>query len=100
MLSSPPIVFLAIKRVEYSAEIGYGMYPSTSIFFALYYLLTSVHALHIAGGLIVNFYLAAAGVRSTAGDAPRFANCVSAVALYWYFVDAVWLCIFILLYLL
>jgi heme/copper-type cytochrome/quinol oxidase subunit 3 len=92
-------LFLAIKAFEYNAEIGQGIYPATSTFAAVYYLLTSIHALHIVGGAIANFYLAAAGLRSTGGDAARFANRLSACALYWYFVDVVWLCIFGSLYL-
>ena len=93
------LIFLGVKSVEYSNKLAHGYYASSSTFFALYYLLTAVHALHIAGGLVVNAYLAAAGLQSTSGDAAMYANRIRAVALYWYFVDLVWLCIFILLYL-
>jgi cytochrome c oxidase subunit III len=93
------VVFLGIKALEYSLELRHGRYPSSDTFLALYYLLTGVHALHIAGGLIATGYLALAGVRSTGGDIARFANRLSAMALYWYFVDTVWMCIFVLLYL-
>ena len=93
------LVFLGIKGIEYSAEISHGVYPATSTFAAVYYLLTSIHGLHILGGAITCFYLAAAGVRSTGGDAPQFVNRLNACALYWYFVDIVWLCIFGALYL-
>jgi len=63
-------------------------------------LLTSVHALHVAGGLVALAWHAATGVRSTGGDHDRFANRIRALRLYWYFIDAVWLLIFGLMYLL
>jgi cytochrome c oxidase subunit III len=93
------VLFLGIKTFEYTAELRRGMYPATSTFLALYYLLTAVHAFHVAGGAAVNAYLAFAGSRSTGFDVRRFRNRLSAMALYWYFVDLIWLCIFVLLYL-
>lgn len=93
------LIFIGLKNVEYSSKLAHGYYASSSTFFALYYLLTAVHAVHIAGGLVVNAYLAVAGLQSTSGNAAMYANRIRAVALYWYFVDLVWLCIFVLLYL-
>jgi cytochrome c oxidase subunit III len=92
-------VFLAVKSVEYASELRSGMYPSSSTFLALYYLLTGVHALHIVGAVIAAGYLALAGLRSTGGDIPRLANRVRAVTLYCGFVDVVWISIFVTLYL-
>jgi heme/copper-type cytochrome/quinol oxidase subunit 3 len=48
---------------------------------------------HVAGGVVVNVWLAA-GTR----DVPRLVNRLSAAALYWYFVDLVWLVLVALLY--
>lgn len=93
------LAFLGMKGTEYAAKLGHGIYPATSTFFAVYYLLTFVHALHVGGGLVANSYLAAAGARSTGGDSLRFANRIGAAALYWHFVDLVWVCIFVTLYL-
>jgi cytochrome c oxidase subunit 3 len=92
-------MFLAVKGFEYSSELRNGSYPSTSTFFALYYLLTAVHAVHIMGAVIATGYLAAAGLRSTGGDVARLANRVRALALYCGFVDLVWVSIFVVLYL-
>lgn len=89
------IVFVGLKVREWVAEIGHGMYPATSTFAALYFLLTGVHAVHVLGGLVANVYVVSAG-----GGAARVANRVAAAALYWYFIDLVWLIIFALLYLL
>jgi cytochrome c oxidase subunit III len=94
------VVFLAVKGVEYASKLDAGLYPATSTFMAVYYLLTSVHALHVAGGLGVIGYFGAAGTRSTRGSLPRFANRLASLTLYWHFVDLVWICLFVTLYLL
>jgi len=101
------IVFLAIKGVEYAGEIRAGLRPSTSQALAMYYLLTGMHALHVAGGLIANVW-ALAGLRGNGAVAKAPAagvplalslGRIRALSLYWLFVDAVWLVILGVLYL-
>jgi heme/copper-type cytochrome/quinol oxidase subunit 3 len=88
--------FLAVKAFEYSDEISRGLVPSRSTFFALYFTLTGLHALHVIAGVIANVWIIAGASRvpeaMTAGR-------LRAVSLYWAFVDVVWLAIFILMYL-
>jgi heme/copper-type cytochrome/quinol oxidase subunit 3 len=93
-------LFLGIKAFEYATKLQDGLYPSSSTFLALYYLLTAVHAVHVLGGVVVNGYLAVSGARSTGGSSALFANRVTAAALYWHFVDIIWIAIFVVLYLL
>jgi cytochrome c oxidase subunit III len=93
-------VFLSIKGFEYSAKVALGLYPATSTYLAVYYLLTGVHAVHVLGGLLVIGYFAAVGTWSTRGSMPAFANRLGSVTLYWHFVDVVWVCLFVMLYLL
>jgi len=90
------LVFLVLKSIDYSTEIRHGIVPSLNTFVAMYFTLTGLHALHVIGGLIANLW-AAIGARA-AGDALT-AGRVHALSLYWMFVDAVWLVIFVLLYL-
>ena len=84
-------VFLAWKAAGYAAMVNAGLVPSTGTFVALYYLLTGVHALHVLGGVAVAGWFA---IRPQ--PAPR----VAALSLYWYFVDVVWILVFIAFYLL
>jgi heme/copper-type cytochrome/quinol oxidase subunit 3 len=93
-------IFLAIKFVEYSHHIAAGELPSSNTFFAIYYTLTAVHALHIAGGLVVMLYFLGPGAKLWTVNPDQFANRVEAVGLYWHFVDFVWIFLFPLLYLL
>lgn len=90
------VVFLVIKGVEWRGEIGDGLLPSVNTFFAMYFTLTGLHALHVIAGLVANAW-ALAGV-TRVGDAMT-AGRVRSLALYWAFVDVVWLVIFLLFYL-
>jgi heme/copper-type cytochrome/quinol oxidase subunit 3 len=84
--------FLAVKGTEYADKLSQGLVPATDVFLGLYYTMTGLHALHIAAGLAVNLYLLGPGGRS--------AHRVELAALYWHFVDVIWICIFAVFYLL
>ena len=88
-------VFLVIKAIEYQHELARGLVPSVSTFWAIYFVLTGLHVIHVIGGLIANAW----AVLGRAGDAMTL-NRVRLLSLYWAFVDLVWIAIFVLLYLL
>lgn len=90
------VLFLVIKGIEWRGEIGDGLVPSVNTFFAMYFTLTGLHALHVIAGLVANAW-ALAGARHV-GDAMT-AGRIRSLALYWAFVDVVWLVIFLLFYL-
>jgi heme/copper-type cytochrome/quinol oxidase subunit 3 len=96
VVSALATVFLAIKGFEYRAEWNAGLVPATSTFMAMYYTLTGVHALHVAGGILANLWVIA-GTRSV-GEAMT-AGRLKLISRYWVFVDLVWLVMFIGLYL-
>jgi heme/copper-type cytochrome/quinol oxidase subunit 3 len=65
----------------------------------MYYLLTGVHALHVAAGLVANLW-ALAGLRDKSSVPLALSlGRIRALSLYWIFVDLVWLVILVLLYL-
>jgi cytochrome c oxidase subunit III len=92
--------FILVKYVDYSQKWSHGLYPSTSTYLAIFFTLTGVHALHVIGGLVVNSYLWLSSRRLWQTDPDRLFSRISAAAVYWNFVDAVWLVLFVLLYLL
>jgi heme/copper-type cytochrome/quinol oxidase subunit 3 len=92
------IVFLAIKSVEYGGELGHGLRPSTNNFVGLYFVMTFLHAVHVAGGALVTGYLAVRGAVLAQDDHGRLRGRLGTVALYWYFVDIVWILMFVTLY--
>jgi heme/copper-type cytochrome/quinol oxidase subunit 3 len=89
------LAFLAIKAVEYGGEIRRGLVPSINTFLATYFTLTGLHALHVAGGLVANLWTLAG-----AGKVPQplTRGRLHALALYWGFVDIVWLLILVFVY--
>jgi cytochrome c oxidase subunit III len=93
-------VFLLIKFMADREHIAAGELPSRDIFFAIYFTLTGVHALHVAGGLAVMAYFLGPGSKLWAVNPDQFANRIEATGLYWHFVDLVWLLLFPILYLL
>jgi cytochrome c oxidase subunit III len=90
------VVFLGVKSIEYAGEIRQGLVPSVNTFLATYFTLTGLHALHVIAGLVANVW-ALTGVRRVGMDMTT--GRIRALALYWAFVDAVWVIIFILFYL-
>ncbi len=86
--------FLAIKGVEYAGEISRGLVPSANTFLAIYFALTGLHALHVAGGLIANVW----AIAGRAGDAMTV-NRIRLLSVYWVFVDIIWIAIFGIVYL-
>lgn len=93
------VVFLAIKFVEYRGELAEGLRPSTSNFLGLYFVMTSLHAFHVACGVAVNLFLCGPGTAMLRRDPARFTGRVEAAALYWNFIDVIWILMFITLYL-
>jgi len=92
-------VFLGLKGVEYADEIARGLRPATNNFMGIYFTLTSLHALHVAGGLLVNVWLMATASNGWAARPGRLKNRMRAATTYWNFIDVIWLAMFAMLYL-
>ena len=93
-------IFLAVKAVEYGHKFEHGISPATSNFYAIYFVITGLHGLHIIGGIIVNAYLLGPGSRMWKTQPERFTGRIECAGLYWHFVDLVWIFLFPILYLL
>lgn len=66
-------------------------------FFAVYFAMTGLHALHVIAGLVVIAWILARSLRGHFG--PAYSTPVHMVGLYWHVVDIVWIYLFPLLYL-
>ena len=97
--------FLAIKGVEWHAEWREHLFPGPAFaldvpgaqaFFALYFVMTGLHAVHMIAGIATLAVLAAGRARER--DRAR-ADHIEIAALYWHFVDLVWIFLYPLLYL-
>ncbi len=94
------LVFLLLKSTEYRAELLAGLRPATNNFLGLYFTLTGLHALHLICGVVVNAWLWLTVPAMHAAEPARAVSRIRTAALYWNFVDLVWLIMFPLLYLL
>lgn len=90
-------LFLAGQAWEYAELASQGFTVSSNVFGTAFYTLTGFHGLHVAGGLTM-LALTASRVRSRPSSG--LAGTAEAVGLYWHFVDAVWIALFGVLYLL
>ncbi|MCL5966175.1 MAG: cytochrome c oxidase subunit 3 family protein [Deltaproteobacteria bacterium] len=89
--------FLAVKYFEWTAKFAHGFYPSTDIFFSLYFMMTGLHGLHVLGGMsVLGWILYRAGRRHFTAE---YHTPVEIAGLYWHFVDLVWIYLFPLFYL-
>jgi len=74
--------------------------PWFNTYFAIYFTLTGLHALHVVGGALVIAYLLGPGSKMWFSDPERFTNRIEVSGLFWHFVDLVWIFLFPVLYLL
>ncbi|MGI5836714.1 MAG: cytochrome c oxidase subunit 3 [Chloroflexota bacterium] len=86
--------FLVGQAFEY-AHAGFGL--SDGLLGSSFYTLTGFHGAHVLGGLI---FLAMVLGRARRGHYTQERHlAVEAATLYWHFVDAVWIVLFTMLYL-
>ena len=88
------VLFILIKAVEWWSEIAHHRTLSTNAFFMFYYMLTGVHLLHVALGLII------LGVvrRELRAPPARAVRAIETAAVYWHMVDLLWIVIFAIVY--
>ena len=90
---------VTIAREDISRLSSYE--PAHSTFFATYYTLTGLHALHVLGGILVMLYhLLPVSRRVYEKNPVQFTNRIEITGLFWHFVDLVWIFLFPILYLL
>lgn len=94
------VLFLVIKYFEYESKLSNGYTPSYNNFYAVYFTITGLHAIHIIGGIIVNAYFWIPGLKMWETEPERFTNRIEVAGLYWHFVDLVWIFVFPSIYLL
>jgi len=91
------------KRVvidKADVEFASMFYPKHNAFFAVYFLITGLHGLHVLAGLIVFTYFLFPGSKLYKTNPEHLANRIEVVGLFWHFVDLVWIFVFPLFYLL
>jgi heme/copper-type cytochrome/quinol oxidase subunit 3 len=99
------IAFLITKGLEYRSDIdehlipgpGFPLSPpATAIFWGLYWIMTGVHAIHLTAGIVIVLVVMTLFKR---GTIPVQGSTMEGVAIYWHFVDTVWIFLYPMIYL-
>lgn len=94
--------FLGSQLFVWRQLTARGLYLSSNPHSSFFYLLTGAHAVHLAGGLLgLSFlWLRSRQIRKEAdADTKNRQASADAVTIYWHFMDALWIYLFLLLFL-
>jgi heme/copper-type cytochrome/quinol oxidase subunit 3 len=90
-------IFLMFQAYEFTSFVHEGLKITTNLFGSSFFTLTGFHGAHVTVGVLWLLTLFAIDVKRGLG--PKDAVLVDICALYWHFVDVVWIAIFTLVYL-
>lgn len=93
--------FLATQLFAWRQLVSQGVYLSSNPHGSFFYLLTALHGLHLFGGILALDYLLLHAWRKRGAEqiGARRSAAAGAVAIYWHFMDGLWIYLFILLFL-
>ena len=89
------ITFLGGQVVVWRELVAQGIYVATNPSSSFFYVLTALHGLHLFGGVLALLYLVFRARQII--WVPRKRVALDVVAIYWHFMDVLWVSIFILL---
>ena len=89
------IGFLAGQFAAWHELAARGVYLATNPSSSFFYVLTVAHAIHLGGGILALGYVSVRAVRIAQGRERR--TKLDVTAIYWHFMDALWIYIFFLL---
>ena len=89
--------FLGFQTYEFTEFIHAGLGLSVNVFGGSFFMLTGTHGTHVAVGVIWLFSLFFASLRGRLVEDGALK--VDTMALYWHFVDVIWIVIFTVVYL-
>lgn len=89
--------FLGFRAFEFTSFVHEGLSIRTNLFGSSFFTLTGFHGAHVTAGVI--WLLTLLSIDYKRGLGPKDALKVDIAALYWHFVDVVWIAIFTLVYL-
>jgi cytochrome c oxidase subunit 3 len=92
-------VFLASQLLSWWDLARQGVYLERNPQGSMFYLFTGLHGLHLAGGILWLAWLVRRSGVLDGGEAAlrRFRLAAGAAAIYWHFLGALWLFLFVLL---
>jgi len=89
------LVFLLGQLVAWRQLVAAGVFLPSTPHGSFFYLLTGLHGLHLAGGVTALGYIWVQIFRNRYGAWNH--EPVALTAMYWHFMDGLWVCVFLLL---
>jgi len=89
------LAFLFGQLVVWQELIALGYYVSSNPANSYFYLYTSLHGLHLLGGLLALFYVVGRFLKDS--EPQQLSRSISLCATYWHFMLLVWVLLFALL---
>jgi cytochrome c oxidase subunit III len=86
------LFFLAGQILAWRQLVAAGVYLATNASSSFFYIFTAAHGLHLLGGIAAMLAVAFRPGRHLARG-----TAVEVVSMYWHFLDALWLCLFVFL---
>lgn len=91
------VIFLGLVAFEWTEMVMAGVTPQSSVFGSVVYIITGFHMAHVTAGIIAFIVVLLRVAKSK--FTPAQATAAMAVSYYWHFVDAIWIGVFITIYL-
>ncbi|MEN3336260.1 MAG: cytochrome c oxidase subunit [Blastocatellia bacterium] len=88
--------FLAGQLEAWLVLVDQGVYVYSHPHSSFFYILTSLHAIHLFGGIVALLIVTVAALRLRITRSKR--NAVDVTVLYWHFMDGLWIYLFVLLF--
>jgi cytochrome c oxidase subunit III len=90
------LLFLLGQGLVWQQLRNQGLFIASSPSTSFFYILTATHAAHVMGAVAALVYVDVQAVRFRLGPAKRTGIDVSAI--FWHFLDVMWLCLMALFY--
>ncbi|HYP54547.1 MAG TPA: cytochrome c oxidase subunit 3, partial [Pyrinomonadaceae bacterium] len=94
--------FVAAQLLAWRQLVAQGVYLKSNPHSSFFYVMTALHGLHVLGGILgLNLLLLRRAPQDDEGREAlaRRRSAFDAVALYWHFMDGLWIYLFLLLFL-
>ena len=91
------LIFLGFQTYEFTEFVHAGLGLTTNVFGSSFFMLTGTHGTHVAVGVIWLFSLFFSSLSGKLKEDGALK--VDVMALYWHFVDVIWIVIFTVVYL-
>jgi cytochrome c oxidase subunit III len=91
--------FLASQLLAWRQLVARGLYLASNPHSSFFYVLTGLHGLHLAGGILALGFLFTYAQRSRGPETRvKRRTLTDVVGIYWHFMDLLWVFLFLLLF--